>query len=778
MASRIDFARVAAAALAAAESLVREWLPDGHREGGEWKARNPTRTDASVGSFSINLDSGAWADFATGDKGGDLVALYAYLQRISQLDAARTLAQQLGVVLSAAAPHGAGSAPARSAAAPSGPRGDWEPVLPVPADAPTPPLAHIRRGKPEAMWRYLSASGELLGVVYRFRTSDGGKDVLPCCYAQRKGAAEREWRWLAFPAPRPLYGLLELAQRPQAQVLVVEGEKCVDAAREALGSTLAVVSWPGGAKAVDKADWTPLAGRKVILWPDCDAQTDRAGALLPDAQQPGVRAMERVAAILAPLRCSVRIVDIPPPGAKPAGWDVADAIAEGWTPGQLRDYLRQHLREPRSTDSSARDDQAAPDDAWQADLVRGGNGALLAVTPNAHLILLNRREWRNVLGFNEFAGRTVKHLPPPFDGGVAGDWDENDDSLAAFWLATRAGLPRLSTPMAAEAVEMTARRARFDPVRQYLDALKWDKQERLSGWLEAYLGVPMDGYSALVGRLWLVGMAWRIYEPGGKWDYMPILEGPQGAGKSSALRELAQPWFGNTDFVMGDKDSMAAIQGKWLYEVAELDSFNRSDSTRIKSFVTRQVDEFRPAYGRRMVRLPRRVVLVGTTNQHEYLKDTTGNRRFWPLQCRETIDVDGLRAMRDQLFAEAVVRVKDGERPYPTREEQIALINGQQERREIGDAWDEIIYHWLQEPSALTQRAPEQVAVSEILQSALKLDAGKITKEMSTRVGITMRKLGWERVEQRSKQPRYVYKRPQKVLPVASAAGEADDLPV
>lgn len=744
---RVDFRRVADAALSSLESLLAEWLPHGHREGHEYKALNPTRADSKVGSFSINLNSGAWGDFATADKGGDAVSLYAYLQGISQLEAAKRLAERLGVVTNAdAAP-----APERRT------RSEWQPIVPAPAHASDLPKAHIKRGKPQAVWQYRAADGALLGAVYRFRTSDGGKEVLPCVWAKHADTGAQEWRWLAFPDPRPLYGLEHLRE---GAVLVVEGEKCADAARTAFAGALSVVTWPGGSKAVNKADWEALRDRKVIVWPDCDAQQDKGGQTLPEDKQPGVRAAEEVAAILKGLGCQVRIVAIPAPGAKPGGWDVADAIAEGWSADQVRGFVRDNLRAPAGEESASTPDQAAPPDDWKQDLVRGGNGALLACVSNAFLILTNRPEWRNVLAFDEFAQRPVKRMPPPFARGVAGDWEAMDDSFTSFWLATRGGLSKISSMQAAEAAEMAARDAPFDPVRSYLDALVWDKTERIEHWLVDFFGAPDTPYTRLVGKLWLLGMVRRALQPGCKFDYMPILEGPQGKGKSSALEILAHPWFGNTDFVMGDKDSMAVMQGKWLYEIAELDSFNKADTTRVKSFVTRQKDEFRPAYGRRIVRIERRVILVGTTNQLEYFKDSSGNRRFWPIKCLEQIDLDGLRDARDQLFAEAIVRLAAGDRTYPTRDEQDAYITPEQDAREITDAWEEGVHRYLEDPGI--DGRPDRVSGYDILTKGLKIDPGKITKEMTTRIGIVMRKLHWIKVERRLENPRYVYERPQK----------------
>lgn len=772
---RIDFRRVSEVALRSLERLCAEWLPQGHREGHEYKALNPTRADSRIGSFSVNLNTGAWADFATNDKGGDTISLLAYLDGCSQLEAAKKLAEQLGIESDpvGGSSGGTGSGGAPSAAAPRR-RSEWDACNVAPASAGELPKAHIKRGRPEARWDYRTADGQLIGAVYRFRTSDGGKEVLPCVWASHRETGAQEWRWLAFREPRPLYGLDKL--KPVGTVLVVEGEKCADAARGVLPTEISVLTWPGGAKAVDKADWAPLAGRQVVVWPDCDAQQGKDGETLPEDHQPGILAAERIAEILAGLGCGVRIVAIPSPGAKPPGWDVADAIAEGWTSDQVRAFVRDNLRRPKCAEGSDTQQQAAPADDWKRNLARNGNGALMATVGNAYLNLVHRPEWRGVLAFDEFAQRPIKRAPPPFERGVAGEWEGMDDSFASFWLQTHAGMPKLSTPMAAEAAEMAAKVASFDPVKAYLEGLAWDGTTRVDDWLIDYFGAEGSEYTRLVGRFWLLGMVKRAFDPGCKFDFMPILEGPQGRGKSSALEVLASPWFGNTDFVMGDKDSMAVMQGKWLYEIAELDSFNKADTTRVKSFVSRQFDEFRPAYGRRVVKLPRRVVLVGTTNQFEYFKDASGNRRFWPIKCLEMIDLDGLRAVRDQLLAEAVVRWRDGERCYPTREEQELHIAPEQESREIADAWEEGVNRYLEEPLVDGSKI-DRASSFDILVKGLHLDAGKITKEMTTRVGIVMRKLGWMKLERRGEHPRYVYERPKQSAHETGAPLGDDSVP-
>jgi putative DNA primase/helicase len=193
------------------------------------------------------------------------------------------------------------------------PAADWRPILPVPNDAPTGPPSRERRGKPAACWTYRDAAGGLLGYVLRFNLPDGDKEFLPATWCRHTTTGACEWRFKAWLAPRPLYGLDRLAQRPAAPVVVTEGEKAADAAAKLLPDYVALTS-PNGAKGAGKADWTVLRGRDITIWPDNDDE-GRAYAAA-------------VAKALRGIAKSVRIVALPPGMSEK--WDAADALAEGW----------------------------------------------------------------------------------------------------------------------------------------------------------------------------------------------------------------------------------------------------------------------------------------------------------------------------------------------------------------------------------------------------------------------------------------------------------------
>ncbi|MBS1188925.1 MAG: virulence-associated family protein [Rhodocyclaceae bacterium] len=784
----IDFKRIASAALACADSLVREWLPDGHKVGHEWKARNPIRDDRREGSFSINLATGAWGDFATDDaKGKDLVSLRAYLfHDDDQVESAKYLAAKLGIPDAApsaqpgerakppAIPREKADKPPKETEAkpPEAPK--WVPVFPLPENAPPPPRAHEFRGIPERTWCYRDIQGRVLGYICRFVKSTGGKEITPLTYCRHEKTGAEKWCWVAFPEPRPLYGLDRLSAKPDATVLVVEGEKCADAGQAELPD-LVVMTWPGGANAVDKADWSPLAGRKVMTWADADSQRKKlskaekeAGVdpldapYLAAADQPGAKAMAKVRLQLAARGCRLWNVDIPGPGEKPDGWDIADMIDDGWHGEDLAMHLRQHAKpwEPPSEESDS-----APSDAGEAKRRPAGDpdrwrdnllwkkGELSDCLANVYDILANRREWSGVLGFNEFSLRAVKLKPPPFANGDVGDWEGVDDSRTAIWLTRQEEITPTSARVM-EAVETLARAHSFHPVRDWLSSLpKHDGTARIDTWLSDYLGVATSEYVRLVSRWYLIGMVARVMEPGVKFDTCLVLEGTQGKGKSTALSILAGDWFDDTDLDLNNKDAMASLQGVWLHEFAELGSLAKAEASKQKSFLTRRVDKYRPVYGRRDIKAPRQTVFAGSVNDWEWQKDPTGGRRFWPVMCTDALNLDGLRDNRDQLFAEALAAYLAKERFWPTAEQQKDIFDPEQLQREQPDSFIDALHDWV-----YGQTADFSVAMAVL--EGLKLDASKLTRDTQTRVGIALRKLGCTRVEKRNGMVRYWYRPP------------------
>lgn len=662
----------------------------------------------------------------------------------------------------------------------------WVPILPVPDNAPAPPVAHHVRGTARRMFHYRDELGRALGYVCRFATSSGGATSIPLTWCE-SAENERAWRWMQFPELRPMFNLDQLAARPEASVLVVFDELSADCARTLMPG-YAAVTWPGGIRKIQEVDWSPLKGRLVAIFPDHGGACFRVakgdpggGRFLPRDRQPNVRAAFAIADILRGFQATpYTIVDTGAPEALADGWNLADAMNAGWTAEQTGTWFAEHVSLPWAA-KEAPAQTLASGEAWEAKLLRkDGHGPLLAELYNVRMILTHHAAWRDVIYLDEFAHKIMKRSAPPFDGGEAGEWTDVDDTLTHSWLVCECGMRKLRTSMIAETVQAVAAMNAVNPLTAYLRGLKWDGKKRLDKWLITYLdsgakASPDDNlqeleqqdkrvrYLKLVGPMWLISAVARALTPGIKVDHVLILEGQQGLGKSSVLAIIGGEWAMDTPFSLSDKEGMEAIRGKWIIEMAELDSFNRAESTTAKTFFTRRQDRFRLPYGKRSQDFERSCVFAGTTNEHEYFRDASGNRRYWPVEfgsCNQA----ALERDRDQLLAEAVHRYLAGERFYPTQAEQDRYITPEQDRRQVDDPWLSTIARWL-----ATDGAGEAIAMNRnrltmllVLSRALRIDAGRMDQHsMATRVGRCMRKLGYLKRECKALPERFYYEKGQ-----------------
>jgi putative DNA primase/helicase len=418
-----------------------------------------------------------------------------------------------------------------------------------------------------------------------------------------------------------------------------------------------------------------------------------------------------------------------------------------------------------------------PIPAWRRRMVRTDNG-WKDCRENVFILLTEHPALVGLVGYDEFAHRIIKLRPPPWDS-KPGEWDTNDDYLLGLWITEHVRLTVRAEATLVAGVAMAANAKRYHPVLQYLSALPpWDEVERLAHWLPECLGAEESDYTRLVGTWFVMGMVRRVQLPGCQMDYMVVLEGVQGKRKSTALRTLVgnDDWFADTPIRIGDKDAMLSLAGKWLYEVGELDSFNRAEVTAVKQYVSSRIDRVREPFARRSTDRARSGVFAGSTNQSEYFKDPTGARRFWPVACNGTIEVEKLAQWRDQLYAEALWRLKHADpevrRYYPTREETERYLVPEQEQREIGDPWYERLATWLTSSAKFGEsmyevREVESFTSHDLLTKALSVPVDRIdgARQMSTRVGIAMHKLGW--VKRRDKAPPRLWRywRPDEAAP-------------
>lgn len=363
-----DIQRIAETAKGHGQAILDRWLPGGKRQGKEYVVRNPNRDDAHAGSLSVEIASGKGGDFATGETFGDYVGLVAFVDKCGMSEAAEALAEFLRMPANAAPP-------VQTPAAASKEKKTWRPLLPVPEGAPAPPKAHPKRGRPSTIYTYTDAAGALLGYVWRHEARPPEfprKDFYPL-FLYSNEAGKCEWRFQSPPPPRPLYGLRELADRPNVTVILHEGEKSADAGRR-LAPDCVNMAWPNGANAVDKADCEPLADRDVLLWPDHDAPGRKAMQAAAKAlKRAGARSVKFIDTAFfekATVSAGGRIVERLAP--LPAGWDCADADAEGWTPALLDDLLREDGAIVESLPASAGEDGEAPEEKGGATGERAG----------------------------------------------------------------------------------------------------------------------------------------------------------------------------------------------------------------------------------------------------------------------------------------------------------------------------------------------------------------------------------------------------------------------
>lgn len=653
----------------------------------------------------------------------------------------------------------------------------------------------------------------------------------------------RQWdepRPLYFPGGLSPQALRRSADASLPTVVLVEGERKADVLHRLLDQNApdvyCVASWPGGCRAWKKADWSWLAGCTVLAWPDCDAkrkrltptertacesQADKAGALeraqaakplLEPHQQPGMAAMLGIAAMLHEAHhCNVQLLPIPAPLSVPDGWDCADAIEkDGWDYARVQALFAQAqvpagnlaqmkalLEQPAAAQTPPRDGPAgagnnqvgaAPWPDWLLPFWDDKKGRWATSRKLVIAALESDEALAPVLGLNELSNNIEARQPWPWTHGGVGPITGSTDLMLGDYLTRRYALPSIARAALTEAIETVAHARPFHPVQEYLQNLRHDGVPRLDGWLLHAIGETPDSlpprtaeYLRLVGRYWLLGMVYRVMQPGCKFDYCPVLEGPGGFGKSTLVEVLASSdYFSDAHFdLTRGKDGQEQVQGRWLYELAELASLGKAEIQLIKAFISSKVDRYRPSYGRTVEAFARQCVLVGTTNENTYLRDRTGNRRFWPIPVRQRIRIAWVQQWRDQLLAEAYAHYQDGAAYTPSPADEARLFVPMQESRMVETAvLSEMTHVLTRDPTAagigaVVNALTQFVTISQ-LTLALGVDAAKSGPALEAQVRSWLDHEGWKRVKRQINGVRaWGYERP---ADWPRAEPEADEL--
>ena len=593
---------------------------------------------------------------------------------------------------------------------------------------------------PVASYEYLSTDGALLGYAARYEKPEGGKEFRTWVVGTDGLACK------GFPTPRPLYGLQRLASSPNAPVVVVEGEKCADALATT-ATTYVPISWPNGASNAKKADWEPLRGRSVLLWPDRD-----------DA---GRKAMADVAEILLGLECVVKVLQVQ--GSD--GWDAADAVAEGWGWQQVVTWAKEIVKTLEAPEPT-------PETPVQGVVLTKAEAELLQPTPTevqpteelAPLSVIqawtvmglsrtNNGEGRphmngvNVSKFLEY-NRFAAHYDL-FTGTYQTkiEWAANANGKKRLWDPVRDTVYMRHWVQQQPGFEMASRECIHDGFEKYcldgarnealewMEGLRWDGERRLHTWISRYLGVPMTKYHEDVGVMTIRSMVARVLKPGCQVHSMLTLVSKEGWGKSSVARILGSPWYASIGTSWDkDRDMAQKIRGLLVAEIAENESGAKSSAEAMKRMVTSAVDRVVEKYQNLPTDIVRSGIFVVTANNGELLNDETGYRRYLPVTLAHEVDLKELEKERDQLVAEAVLDVKADKAWH--------IVEGAVEEAKkfrIQDPYDDIVAEIVR--SEGVQAGGGKITIPEVMK-LMGLPIGQQTMIAKRRIGASLRLAG------------------------------------
>jgi predicted P-loop ATPase len=414
------------------------------------------------------------------------------------------------------------------------------------------------------------------------------------------------------------------------------------------------------------------------------------------------------------------------------------------------EQIRKHGAEARETGGLPipRDAPGVRAADWTLTLAKKGE-RFAGDERNVAMALRTAPELRALVRHNRFSQAVELTRSPPWRSATPGEsWTDDDDVALQIWLQER-GLDVRSRATVGAPVVLDAKERPYHPVLAYLKGLSWDGTARLDTWLMDHLdceGPPE--YLRAVGRAWLVSAVARIRQPGCQVDHVLVLEGPQGAGKSRTARILAvQPdWFCGDLPDLGNKDALLQLAGKWIIELGELAAIRRAELERVKGFISQPSDVYRPPYARRAVTIPRQSVFLATTNESEYLRDRTGNRRFWPVRVGR-IDLDALERDRNQLWAEAYLACVAGDAWHLTGAD-LVLAEAQQSERVQRTELESAVHEYL---DAQVAAGRTETTMRDVLVYGLRLDPDQgdyveRARRLGTDVAQALQENGWQSV--------------------------------
>lgn len=407
---------------------------------------------------------------------------------------------------------------------------------------------------------------------------------------------------------------------------------------------------------------------------------------------------------------------------------------------------------------------------WERSLRWNNQGTATTKDPgNLALLLTNLSEWKGIFRYDEARDRIYwAREPPKLEGltpppvGPIGDFDY---IYVSQWFNLhnkyRSAFPK---EVVRDNVLAVAQANRHNSLTDHLDSLEWDGKNRLERWLSLYLGVEESKYTRFVGRAWLVSAMARAYSPGVKADYVLTLEGKQGVGKTTTFNILGGEWYTGHMPQLDNKDARLQLATSWITEFQELASFRGVELQKVKAFISDREDKYRPPYAANLVTRPRRCVFCASTNEGEYIADSTGARRFWPVYVH-TSRLDELSKDRDALLAEAREAYKAGVLWWPQSDgDYVSALQDEQDARLSVDPWEADVERYIRHKLQLDPR--HTFTINELL-SSLGIAPDRRTRLHAIQVGSILRKMGAEKTKAR------INGTPEWVWRVVPRAGEA-----
>lgn len=422
-----------------------------------------------------------------------------------------------------------------------------------------------------------------------------------------------------------------------------------------------------------------------------------------------------------------------PPLPIPEIIKIAESVCK-YPPGMSARYYNQQVNPVSIPEENT---ELLPD--WREKLQCTAKGTTLTNAFNAALPLLYDPDLHGAVAYDQLRRQISIMRPIPFEANAPCPWEDRHDIAFSVWC--QANNLNISVKTAAEAATLVAQKNKHHPVRQYLDGLEWDGCPRISRWLPFYCGTEDTPYAHVVGRKWMIAAVARAMTPGCKVDTCLILEGEQGIMKSTALAALGGEWYTDEIEDLTSKDAAMQASRVWIVEMGELSAMSRTEKAAVKAFLSRSVDQFRPAYGRHIATMPRQCVFAGTTNQREYLEDETGNRRFWPILCTR-IQIEELKRDRDQLWAEAVAAFNEGECWWLEDDQSKKAAQDAAADRLREDPWTSKIYEWV---TGRLATGSDGVTVAEIMGQCLEIPERDWKRNDQMRVGTILKQMNMSR---------------------------------